>query len=184
MCQNSVLQNLGDVKNEVFEKKIACFVFPFLCWKNWNKKRKWKRPKKPIKIGVFKRVVIQKCEKKQKLKNGFFAKIAWHHFGQEGRKNAHFRAHYLFWPNIFLDQNSVNQEKLKKKSGFSGNCPKPKMTPFFENGVFWHGWKSGFYCAFEKLCFSGNTIFIVFSAKHSFSKAKMVCWKEQKIYEK
>ena len=26
-----LLQNLGDVKNEVFEKKIAFFVFPFLC---------------------------------------------------------------------------------------------------------------------------------------------------------
>ena len=25
------LQNLGDVKNEVFEKKIAFFVFSFLC---------------------------------------------------------------------------------------------------------------------------------------------------------
>ena len=25
------LQNLGDVKNEVFEKKITFFVFPFLC---------------------------------------------------------------------------------------------------------------------------------------------------------
>ena len=45
-------------------------------------------------------------------KNGFLAKIAWHYLCQEGRKNAHFRAHYLFWPNFFLDQNSVKQEKL------------------------------------------------------------------------
>ena len=29
VCQNSVLQNLGDVKNEVFEKKIAFFAFSF-----------------------------------------------------------------------------------------------------------------------------------------------------------
>ena len=29
MCQNSVFANLGDVKNEVFEKKIAFFVFVF-----------------------------------------------------------------------------------------------------------------------------------------------------------
>ena len=27
MCQNSVLQNFGDVKNEVFEKNIVFFVF-------------------------------------------------------------------------------------------------------------------------------------------------------------
>ena len=41
VCQNSVfLQNFGDVKNEVFEKKIAFFVFPFLCWKNRNRKKK------------------------------------------------------------------------------------------------------------------------------------------------
>ena len=39
-------------------------------------------------------------------KMDFFAKFAWHYLCQEVRKNAHFRAHYLFWPN------SVNQEKL------------------------------------------------------------------------
>ena len=45
-------------------------------------------------------------------KNGFFAKIGWHYLCQEGRKNAHFRAHYLFGQKIFWAQNSVNQEKL------------------------------------------------------------------------
>ena len=45
---------------------------------------------KPYKNRFFK-VVIQKCEKKQK--NGFLAKIAWHYLCQEGRRNAHFRAH-------------------------------------------------------------------------------------------
>ena len=28
------------------------------------------------------------------------------------KKNAHFRAHYLFWPTFFLDQNSAKQETL------------------------------------------------------------------------
>ena len=47
------------------------------------------------------------------------------------------------------------------------------------------GEKVGFTnCVFEKVCFSENTIFIVFSAKHSFSKTKIVWWKKQKIYEK
>ena len=47
------------------------------------------------------------------------------------------------------------------------------------------GEKVGFTnCVFEKLCFPENTIFIVFSAKHSFSKTKTVCGKKQKIYEK
>ena len=35
-------------------------------------------------------------------------------------------------------------------------------------------------CVFEKLCFTENTSFIVFSAKHSFSKGKMVCWKKNR----
>ena len=116
-------------------------------------------------------------------KNGFLAKIAWHHLCQEGRKNAHFRAHYLFWPMFFLDQNSVKQEKLYKNRGFSGNCPKPKMTPFLWKRCFFDMVeKVGFTnCVFEKLCFPENTIFIVFSAKHSFSKTKTVCWKNRKF---
>ena len=36
------LQNLGDVRNEVFEKKIAFFVFPFLLEKIETEKRKKK----------------------------------------------------------------------------------------------------------------------------------------------
>ena len=59
------LQYLGDVKNEVFEKKIAFFVFVFLCWRNRNRKRKtnkMEKAKKPNKNRFFK-VVIQKCEK-------------------------------------------------------------------------------------------------------------------------
>ena len=60
------LQNFGDVKKEVFEKKIA-FLFVFFLFyvgelETEKKKKKWKRPKKPYKI-VFFKVVIQKCEK-------------------------------------------------------------------------------------------------------------------------
>ena len=41
------LQNCGDVKNEVFEKKIAFLFLSFLCWRNRNrkKKKKWKKAK-------------------------------------------------------------------------------------------------------------------------------------------
>ena len=43
------------------------------------------------------------------------------------------------------------------------------------------GEKVGFTnCVFEKLCFGK----IVFSAKHSFSKAKTVCWKKTEIFMK
>ena len=51
------LQNLGDVKNEVFEKKIAFFVF-FLFYVGGletekRKKRKWKRPTNTYKNRFF-----------------------------------------------------------------------------------------------------------------------------------
>ena len=70
MCQNSVFAKFWVIKNEVFEKKIAFFVFSFLCWKIETekiKKKKQKREnsKKTYKIGFFK-VVIQKCEKSKK----------------------------------------------------------------------------------------------------------------------
>ena len=67
--------------------------------------------------------------------------------------------------------------KNYKNSGFSGNCPKAKMTPFFLKKVFFDmGEKVGLAnCVFEKLCFPESTIFIVLSAKHSFSKTKTVC---------
>ena len=77
----------------------------------------------------------------------------------------------FFWPK------TVQTRKNYKNSGFSGNCPKAKMTPFFGKRCFFDmGEKVGFTnCVFEKLCFPENTIFILFSAKHSFSKAKTVC---------
>ena len=66
LSQNSVFssQNFGDVKNEVFEEKIAFFVFSFLCWRNRNRKKKKKRQKaKKTYKNSFLKVVIQKCEK-------------------------------------------------------------------------------------------------------------------------
>ena len=48
------------------------------------------------------------------------------------------------------------------------------MTPFFQNGVcFGMGEKVGFTnCVSEKLCSPENTLFIVFSAKHSSCNLK------------
>ena len=51
-------------------------------------------------------------------------------------KNAHFRAHYLFLANKFFWLTTVQTRKHYKHSGFSGNCPKPKMTPFFGKRCF------------------------------------------------
>ena len=59
------------------KRKLHFLFFPFLCWRPRNskkkKKRKWKRPKNPIKIGFFK-VVMQKCEKSKKM--DFLQKLA------------------------------------------------------------------------------------------------------------
>ena len=52
------------------------------------------------------------------------------------------------------------------------------MTPEFLKKVFFEMVeKVGFTnCVFEKLCFfSENTLFMVFSAKHNFSKTKIEC---------
>ena len=50
----------------------------------------------------------------------------------------------------------MKTKKNYKNSGFSGDCPKPRVTPsFFEKGVFDMGEKVGFTnCVFEKLCAS------------------------------
>ena len=140
------------------------------------------KAKKPYKNRFFK-VVMQKCEKSKK--NGFLAKIGWHYLCQEGRKNAHFRAHYLFWPKTSFGSKQCKPGKTIKIVVSAEIAQKQKWHLFWEKVFFDMGEKVGFTnCVFEKLCFSENTIFIVFSAKHSFSKTKNVCWKKQKIYEK
>ena len=88
-------QNCWDVKYEVFENIIAFFVVVFLMLEtekqNQKKKTKWKRPKKPIKIVFFKGGHPKKRRTKKKI-NCLTLFVS-------GRaKNAHFHAHYLFWP--------------------------------------------------------------------------------------
>ena len=85
------------------KRKLHFLFFPFLCWRPRNRKKKknenGKGPKNPIKIGFFK-VVMQKCEKSKKwifCKNWLTLFVS----GRE-KKNAHFRAHYLFWPKTFF----------------------------------------------------------------------------------
>ena len=114
LCQSSVfffLQNCLDVKNEVFEKKIAFLVFVFFCVGEIETEKrttnKMEKAKKPNKNRFFK-VVIQKCEKAKKW---IFSKNCLTLFVSGREKSAHFRAH-LFWPKLFLGPNSVNQEAL------------------------------------------------------------------------
>ena len=66
-------QYCRDVKNEVFEKKIAFFVFVFSMLeteKQKKEKQNGKRPKNPIQIVFF----LRWSSKKEKIKKGSFAK--------------------------------------------------------------------------------------------------------------
>ena len=143
-------QNCRDDKNEGFEKKITFFCF---CCCKRNSKQNGKETKKPIKI-MFLRW-SSKSEKNEK--NGFLAKIAWHYLCHQGTKNVHFRAHYLYWP-----KNDFGPKQWKPgktiKIVVSAEIAQNQKWLFFEKGVFWHGWKSGFTnCVIEELCSSGNT---------------------------
>ena len=140
---------------------------------NGKKKQNEKRPKTPIEIVVFKL-----SSKNEKMKKWIFSKNCLTLFVSGRQKtNAHFRAHYLFWANNFLTK-TVKTRKSSKINGFSGNCPKPKMTPFLKKVLFFDmGEKVGFTsCVLEKLCSSENTMLIVFSAKHSSCNKKTLCW--------
>ena len=57
-------QNCRDVKNEVFEKKIACLAFVFF-YVAARETEQWKRPNNPTKI-----VFLRCYPKMRKMKNG------------------------------------------------------------------------------------------------------------------
>ena len=56
---------------------------------------KWKKANNPTKI-----VLLRWLSKNEKDKNGFLATLPDTICVKEGRQNARFRAHYLFWPNF------------------------------------------------------------------------------------
>ena len=69
------------------------------------------------------------------------------------------------------------QSRKHYKIWVSAETGKSTNDTFFWKKVFFDMVeKVGFTnCVFEKLCFPENIIFIVLSAKHSFSKTKTVC---------
>ena len=97
-------------------------------------------------------VFFRWLSKNEKNKNGFLAKIAWHNLRQEGRKNAHFRAHYLFWPKFFGSK-TVNTRKTITMAVSAEIAQNLKWHHFLAKGVFGMGEKVFFNCVFEKLRF-------------------------------
>ena len=65
------------------------------------------KAEKPYKIGFLR----WSSKKVWKSNNGFWAKIAWHYLCQEGWKTRIF-VHTICFGQIFLGQNSANQDKL------------------------------------------------------------------------
>ena len=125
-------------------------------------------------------MVIQKYEKSEK--RIFLQKLPDTICVRKGEKNAHFRAHYLFWPKFFFGPKQCKAGKTIKIVVSADIGQNQKWHLFWEKLFFDMGEKVGFTnCVFEKVCFSENTIFIMFSAKHSFSKTKIVWWKNRKF---
>ena len=113
----------------------------------------------------------------------FFAKIAWHYLCQEGRKNAHFRAHYLlfaqksFWTKFH--QNSETRKTIKIV--VSAEIAQTKNDTFLEEGVFLTWVKKWvLLIVFLKSYVLLKTLFYCVFRKHSSCNKKAVCWKNRK----
>ena len=146
-----------------------------------KQKTKWKNQNKPIK-----NVFLRWSSKNEKMKKWIFSKNCLTLFVSGREKNAHFRAHYLFWQKFWGGgQNNENQQTLKKIVVSTETAQNQKWHLFcWKTCFFWDGWSAFFTnCVLEKLCSSESTSFILLSAKHSSCSRKDACWK-QKSYEK
>ena len=121
ICAKTVFsQNCRDVKNEVFEKKIAFFVFVFSMLeteRQKNEKNKMEKGKTTYKNSAFK----GGHPKMRKMKkNGLLVANCLTLFVSGREKNAHFRVHYLFWPaKTSFETKTVKTRKNCRNSGFS-----------------------------------------------------------------
>ena len=139
MCVKIVfLQNFGLSKMRFSKRKMHFLFFSFLCWKIQTEKRKRKQKrensKKPCKNRVFLRWSSKNVKNQKKW---IFSKNCLTLFvsGRERKKRAFsctlsVLAKFLFWTK------TVQSRKHYKNRGFSGNCQKAKMTPFFSKRCF------------------------------------------------
>ena len=90
--------------------------------------------------------------------------------------------HTIFFAQNLLGPETVKTRQNNKNSGFSGNCPKPKMTPLFWKRVFFSMGEKVIFtnCVFAKLC---HSIFLCFQQNTAVAVKQMYVEK-QKIYEK
>ena len=94
---------------------------------------------------------------------------------RKGNKKRAFSLQLSVLAKIFFGPKQCKAENTIK-IGVSADIAKKNDTFFGKKVFFDMVEKVGFTnCVFEKLCFPESTSFIVFSAKHSFSKTKTVC---------
>ena len=119
-----------------------------------------------------------------KIKKWILAKIDWHYLCQEGRKTRIF-VHTICFVQFFFGPEQCKPGNTIKIVVSAEIAQNQKWHLFLKKVFFDMVEKVGFTnCVFGKLCFfSENTIFIVFSAKHSFSKTKTVCWTKEDFFE-
>ena len=167
------------------KRKLHFLFFSFLCWKSRNRKKEKKKKnmekaKNTIKNRFFK-VVIQKCEQKQKR---IFSKTCLTLFVSGREKNAHFRAHYLFWPKMFFGPKQCKSGKTIKIVVSPEIVQNQKWHLFFEKGVFWHGWKTGFYwlCFWKAVLFWKHYFYSVFSKTQLFKSKNGMSKKTKNLW--
>ena len=152
MCQNCVffLQNCLDVKNEVFEKKIAILVLSFFCWKQRNRKKKNKhngeRPKNPIKI-----VFLRWSSKNDKMKKMNFQKLHDTICVRKGEKRA-FSCTLSVLAKEYFGPKQLKPGKTMKIVISAEIAQNLKWHLFCQNGVFDMGVKVGLLTVFLKSC--------------------------------
>ena len=158
-----------------------CLSFLCCCKRNRKKSKKKKnKAKNNYKDSVFK-VAIQNEENG---KNGFFSKNCLTLFASRREKKRAFSCTLSVLTKQFFGSKAVKTKRNYKNSGFSGNCPKPNMTLFFEKRFFL-AWvkKLVLLCFWKAGLFWKHYVYSVFS-KNTAIVVKKLYVKKQKIYEK
>ena len=130
------LQNFGLSKMRFSKRKLHFLFFSFLCWKiQTEKRKKTKREnsKKPYKNRFFLRWSSKNVKNQKKW---IFSKNCLTLFVSGREKKRAFSCTLSVLAKIFFWTKTVQSRKHYKNRGFSGNCQKAKMTPFFSKRCF------------------------------------------------
>ena len=160
-----------------FGKNRSAFCLSFLCW--IKQKRKDEKMEKENFKSAQQIVFFGGCEEKWSflLKWHFLEKLANTICVRKVKEERIFVATICFWKMV-LFWCPYKVTKHYKNRGFSRHRGKPKMALLVAKVPFWEGASKGaLLSVIPKSCALLKTLFIVFSAKHSFADMT-------KIYQK